>query len=252
MKYGAVVSARMTSSRLPGKSMMDLEGKPLIERVVERIKKSQLVSGIVIATTTNIKDDPIASLAVKLGLAVYRGSEEDVLQRVLLAAEQNNIEIIVRVTGDCPLVDPKIIDRTIRKYEEEKADYTCNDSHIPSLFKPSYPRGLDVEVFSTKLLDEISRLTNDRFHREHVTLYIYENKDKYKISAITAEPDENCPELRLCVDTQEDLDFVREVYRNLSSKNPNFLAKDIVALVKKRPELARMNINARQKSPREK
>ncbi|MDD5617607.1 MAG: glycosyltransferase family protein [Candidatus Omnitrophica bacterium] len=252
MKYGAIISARMTSSRLPGKPMMNIAGKALIERVVERVKKSKLINGIVIATTVNKEDLPIVALAEKLGIGVYRGSEKDVLLRVSLAAKEHGVEKIVRITGDCPLIDFNIIDQVIMRYEETKADYTCNDSHIPSFCHPSYPRGLDVEVFSAKLLDEVSKITADPFHREHVTLYIYENPQKYKITVITAKSDECYPELRTCVDEEADLRFVRKVYEELYPANPNFLTRDIIDLAKKNPEIASINTVVRQKGIREK
>ena len=138
------------------------------------------------------------------------------------------------------------------RYEETKADYVCNDSHIPSFCRPSYPRGLDVEVFSTKLLEAISKVDIDAFHREHVTLYIYENPRKYKIAVITAKPDEYYPELRVCVDEEADLNFVRRVYEELYPANPDFLTKDIIALVNRKPEIAKINTVIMQKNIREK
>ena len=252
MKYGAIVSARMTSTRLPGKSMMDIMGKPIVERVVDRIKRSKTIDGVVIATTTNENDNPIALLAGKIGVGLYRGSEEDVLLRLVLAAKRYGVDNIVRITGDCPLIDFDIIDRTIRLYEETKADYACNDSHIPSFYRPSYPRGLDVEVFSTRLLEAISKLDIDAFHREHVTLYIYENPQKYKISVTTAKPVEYYPELRVCVDEEADLKFVRRVYEELYPANPDFLTRDIIALVRKKPDLMNINMIVKQKRVREK
>ena len=166
MKIVATIEARMTSSRLPGKVLMPIMGKPMLAYLIERLKRSR-VDEIVVATTDRPTDDLIEQLATNLGVGCFRGSEEDVLGRVLLAAKSVGADVIVEITGDCPLIDPDIVDQVLDVYLSQQVDYASNT------LKRTYPRGLDVQVFSTNLLDEVNILTSDPIDHENVSLYIY-------------------------------------------------------------------------------
>jgi len=246
MKIVCVITARMGSTRLRGKAMMSILGKPMLEHVVERTQRSRLIDEIVVATTTNQEDDVIVELAKKLGVGIYRGSSEDVLNRTLKAAKSVNGDTIVQINGDCPLIDPKLTDALIQSYLEIKPDYATN-----SRLKRTFPLGLDVEVFSTKSLEQIEKTIKDPSVREHVTLYYYEHPEKYKILSIEAPPELDRPDLRLTVDTEEDLQLVREIYRKLYEKDPSFTTKQIIELIDRKPHLKEINVQVRQKKARE-
>jgi spore coat polysaccharide biosynthesis protein SpsF len=245
MKIVCVVAARMVSTRLSGKSMMNILGKPMLEHEIRRIQQSKLVDEIVIATTTKKEDDVIVELGNKLGISVYRGSSEDVLDRTLKAAKAVDGNIIVQINGDCPLIDPEVCDMVIKTYLDKRPDYACN-----SRLKATFPTGFDTEVFSVKVLEEVDKLTNNKFDREHVTLYIYEHPEKFKLLNVTASPELNRPDLRLTVDTIEDLELVREIYKELYKKNTYFSGKDIIELFNKKPELKKINSHIKQKPAR--
>ena len=176
----ASVEARMTSSRLPGKVLMEsLPGVSMLEYMINRVKKSNNIDDIIVATTINKEDDPIVELCKKLKVKFFRGSEDDVLLRVLNAHEHFKSDIIVELTGDCPLIDYELIDKIIDVYNNNNYDYVSN-SHVRS-----YPDGFDVQVFSTKLLGEVSLLTKDSYDRENVSSFIYRS-ERYKTFAVIA------------------------------------------------------------------
>jgi len=243
-KKVATIEARMSSSRLPGKIMKDILGKPLLERLVERIRRAELVDEVVVATTVNPQDDLVESWAKKAGISIYRGSEEDVLLRVLEAAKAFNGEIIIELTGDCPLLDPQIIDEVIRFYLHSDVDYASN------IVERTYPRGLDVQIFSTAVLNEVNRLTQDPADHEHVSLYIYEHPERFKLGRLTANKSLCFPEYRLCVDTPEDFFVVESVYKELYLKNPAFNTRDVLHYLRQNPEIAQHNQQIQQKPVR--
>lgn len=243
-KFVAIVEARMGSSRLPGKVMLDLAGAPLLARMVERVRRSGRVAETVVATTVNDSDDIIAGLCADMGCPVFRGSENDMLDRLLCAAKAHEADVIVQLTGDCPLIDPAHIDRTIELFEETGADYACNN--IP----PSLPIGFDVRLFPTAVLEEVGRLTDDPIDRVHGSYYIYTHPERFSVVGWQAEAD-MWKELRLTVDEYLDYKLVRQVFEALYPANPNFSAEDVVAWMRARPELARVNASVRQKRPEE-
>lgn len=244
MKTVAIVQARMTSTRLPGKIMRPVLGKPLLELLVERIKRAQGVDEVVIATTTNADDDQVESLTQRLGIGCFRGSEHDVLDRVLRAAHAFDADLIVEITGDCPLIDFQVIDKLLEVYHANDYDYVAN------VLRRTYPRGLDTQVFATSVLDEVARLTDDPVDHEHVSLYIYEHPERFELHNVESGLPEEYWDLRLTVDTPDDFELIRRIYEELYPSNPAFTIEDIVKLFQRQPELRSINEHISQKAVR--
>lgn len=240
----ATIEARMNSSRLPGKILMPLVGKPSLERLVERARKSKKVEEVIVATTVSASDDAVERWAKKAGVSIYRGSEEDVLLRVLEAAKAYRGDVIVELTGDCPLVEPAFIDELVAMYQNGDYDYVSN------ILERTYPRGWDTQVFSTALLERVHRTTNDPADRENVSLYIYEHPEQFKLGGIKAPKGLFAPHLRICVDTPEDFKLVEAVYNALYPANPNFTAYDVMEFLNKNPQIAALNKVVTQKKVR--
>jgi spore coat polysaccharide biosynthesis protein SpsF len=240
----ATIEARMTSSRLPGKVMLPLAGKPTLERLIERLKRSKTVDHIVIATTTNDADDVLVELGNKLGVGVWRGSEEDVLTRVLGAAQSVKADLILEVTGDCPLIDWRHADYLAELFESGSYDYVANN------MERSFPRGMDLQLFPTALLAEVAELTQDPYDHEHVSLYIYNHPEKYRLLNWKAEGKMHRPDVRVTLDTQEDYELLERIFTELLPKHEDFSAEDIIALVEAKPELLDINKEIKQKDPR--
>lgn len=229
----AVLQARVSSSRLPGKVLAEVLGAPMILRQVERVRRSGLIDQLVIATSQDPSDDLLAELCSKEDLAIFRGSLSDVLGRFYGACAKINPHHVVRLTGDCPLADPEVIDHVIEKHLEDLNDYTSNT------ITPTFPDGLDVEVFTFKALEEAFQEAQLPSEREHVTPFIYKRPHRYKLGCLTFE--EDLSYLRWTVDEPVDLNFVREVYQALYPGNPSFGMLDVLELLKRRPDLAEMN-----------
>ena len=244
MKTVAIVQARMSSSRLPGKIMRPVVGRPLLELLVERLKRAPRVDEVVIATTTNDGDDLVESLTERLGIGCFRGSEHDVLDRVRRAARAAQADVIVEITGDCPLIDFEVIDDLVDVYQRNDYDYVAN------ILRRTYPRGLDTQVFATSVLEEVARLTNDPADHEHVSLYIYEHPERFKLHNVESGLPREFWDLRLTVDTAEDFELVRRIYEELYSVNPAFTLKDLIDLFQRQPELRGINQHIRQKAVR--
>jgi len=237
-KIGITIEARMASTRLPGKTLKPLHGKPMLERMIERLKRVKLADIIVVATTDSTEDMVIVDLAKRLGIGWYQGSSEDVLDRVLQAAKKHEIDIIVETCGDCPVIDPNLIDREIEVLLDKNVDYV--GCHLVKTF----PVGLDAKLFTTKTLEEVANITNDPADRENVSLYIYEHPEKYKLLNIEAKGKQRRPDLRLVVDHQEDFDLLEIIYNELYDINPEFSYDDILGLLERRPELIEINRDA--------
>ena len=235
----AVVAGRMRSSRLPGKTMAMLAGRPSLAHIVDRLRRVPELAGIVIATTTHPSDEPIRSLAAQLGVECHAGSADDVLGRTLGAARSVGARTIVQVTGDCPLVEPALVSKAVAVYRSESADYVST-----VLGGETYPVGLDVEVFSTALLAEVDALTDDPRDREHVSIHIYEHPERFRCRGIEATGSRRRPDLRLCIDTAADLEVVRAVYEALWPANPAFGIDDAITFLDRHPEVARRNRTA--------
>ena len=240
LKIVASIESRMTSSRLPGKVLMPaIENMSILEYMVTRLKKSRLIDDVLIATTTNKTDDPIIYLCQNLNVKYFRGSEEDVLDRVLMAHQSVGSDLIVELTGDCPLIDSFVVDKVIQEYLDNEYDYVSN-AHIRS-----YPDGFDVQVFSSQLLAEVERLATDQYDRENVSSYIYKGED-YKLKAVIAEKDEYWPELRVTLDDEGDYLLIKEIIAHFhNNQNPNYTVKDVVAYIKSNIHLLNLNKDAR-------
>ncbi len=222
-KVVATIECRMTSTRLPGKVLMEaVDGVSFLEYIANRIRRSSMVDEVVFATTTNRTDDPIEELANKIGVGCFRGSEDDVLGRVLGAAKSYNADVVVELHGDCPFVDPDIISQVVGLYIYNKCDYAKN-------FEPNgYPDGLDVQVFSVDLLEEADRLGQTSDDREHVSWYFRNRPDQYSHLTLLPPDSLRYPDLRLTLDTPEDLRFIKSILPKLHDKNPNFNSHDLV------------------------
>ncbi|HBS47698.1 TPA: hypothetical protein DEO28_05040 [Candidatus Dependentiae bacterium] len=242
-KVVASIEARMTSSRLPGKVLMEaIDGKPMLQFMVERVKRAKLVDEIVVATTINKADDCVVNLCEKMGIKYFRGSENDVLQRVLEAHTFFNSNLIVELTGDCPLIDPNIIDKVIQVYLNNSFDYVSN-SHLRS-----YPDGLDVQIFSKNILKEISEKKLTEEDREHVSLYIYRSGE-YNLGYVKAEGELFWPELRITLDDKGDYEIIKNIITYFYPKKGfDFSALDIVRYLRNNEYLLDLNKDARVKT----
>ena len=240
----AIIQARMSSSRLPGKVLMPISGMPLIGHVLHRVSRAKTVSEVVLATSSDTSDDPLARWAEGSGHRVFRGDLTDVLERFAGAASSLNSSAIVRITGDCPLIDPEVIDNVVSTFFSQNCDYASN------AIVRSYPRGLDVEAMRNKVLQSIRALrTLTDYQREHVTPYIYQNRDSFSIVDVIAPDALNKPDWRWCVDEAADFDFVSRVFQGLYDENPEFRSSAIFELIARNPEILKVNQSVQQKAP---
>ena len=228
-----ILQARMQSSRLPGKVMLKILGKPMLALQLERIARCRNIDKLVVATSHQQADDPIAILCETLAVACFRGSLNDVLDRYYRAAEQYAAKHVVRLTGDCPLCEPIVIDNTIDIHLAESRDYTSN-------FHPTcFPDGLDVEVFRFEVLKTAWQRAKLPSHREHVTAYIYQNAGLFNLGSYTQSPDRS--NLRWTVDEAEDFEFVTHIYEALYPDKQNFTWEDILNYRKTNPAIFQLN-----------
>lgn len=233
----AILQARVSSSRLPNKVLAPLLGDAMLARQIERLRRAETIDRLVVATSDHASDDPLAELSTRLGVACHRGSLDDVLGRFAGAyAAFGPATHVARLTGDCPLADPAVIDRVVRHHIACGADYTTN------AVQPTWPDGLDVEVMRATVLQRTfveARLPSER---EHVTPYIYKHPEWFRVEHVRGERD--LSSLRWTVDEPADLAFVTEVYAALYPQNPAFATDDVLALLECRPELAQINSSA--------
>ena len=241
MKVVAIIQARMGSTRLPGKVMKEILGKPVILWDLDRVSLSKLIDEIVVAIPYGKENDVIVDTIKEYNdkIIVTRGSEDDVLDRYYQAAVQTNADVVVRITSDCPLIDPVVIDNVIEHFLDNDCDYCSN-----SLTR-TYPRGLDTEVFSFKSLETGWNEAKKDYEREHVTPYIIENPDKFKL--LNVANDINLSHLRWTLDTKEDFEFINAVYKRISQKKQLFLMDDVLELMDKEPEMIDINRHIEQK-----
>jgi spore coat polysaccharide biosynthesis protein SpsF len=228
-----ILQARTSSSRLPGKVLLPVLGQPMILLQIERLKRAKRLDALVLATSTDPSDDALADVAASSGVGVHRGSLDDVLERFVTAAEPYAPQWVVRLTGDCPLADPQLIDRLVSETLSAGADYGS------TALAPTFPDGLDAEIARLDVLKTISSEQRTPAEREHVTLAIYRNPQRFRLHSVTGSTD--LCSLRWTVDEPRDLAFVTAVYEALYPGNPAFGTQDILGLLKKHPELARMN-----------
>jgi spore coat polysaccharide biosynthesis protein SpsF len=284
MKTVAIIQARMGSSRLPGKVLLELAGKPMIQHVIARTQRTRSLDSVIIATTIDPADDPLAAFAVSMGIPCTRGSLHDVLDRYYQAAQTHSVDTIVRITADCPLIDPDVIDQTVgllgrRDCElgnpqslipNPQFDFSCN--RLPPPFSRSFPIGLDVEACTFAAIERAWKESTETFHREHVMPFIYEgiqfeskvksqksndlrtstfdtacgiSQRNFQIAQLHHTPDYGS--LRWTVDTPEDLTFIREIFAHLDGKT-DFTWYDILQIVQQHPELTQINAAVRHKT----
>lgn len=241
MKTVIIVQARMTSTRLPGKVLKEVLGKSLLEYQIERLKRVGRADEIVIATTVNDTDNPIIKLCQHLDIPFFRGSEHDVLARYYEAAKLHRADVIVRVTSDCPVIDPAVIDEAIRFYLDHIAEY----DYVSNALTQSYPYGMAAEVFPFSVLEEAHREARAEPEREHVTPFVYMRPDRFRIGHVVHP--ENHSHHRWTVDTPEDFDLVRRIIETLYPVKPEFDTQDILALLERHPEWVEINAHVRQK-----
>jgi spore coat polysaccharide biosynthesis protein SpsF len=233
MTVNAILQARMSSTRLPGKVLKPILGKPMLVQQIERIKRSILIDNIIVATSDDSSDDEIEYLCKSLDIKCFRGSLHDVLARYYQASLAYPSEHIVRVTGDCPIIDPDIIDKVITLHIGSNADYTSNCMH------PSFPDGLDTEVFTFDALESAFLNATSKDEREHVTPYIYAEKSNKICEEFRHSP--NLAHLRWTVDQPEDFILIEHIYNTLYPTNPNFTFKDVLSLIEEQPQLTQIN-----------
>ncbi len=236
-----ISQARMTSTRLPGKVLMDAAGRPLLAHHLERLARCRAIDALVLATTVNGTDDPVAELAESLGVPVFRGDEQDVLGRFAGAAAMAGAEVVVRVTADCPLIDPALVDRLVTAFlgSTPPLDYL-------SLDVSRFPRGLDAEVFTRAALDEAAAGAAEPVEREHVTAHLYRRPERFRIGPPLAPEDGSVLAQRWCVDEAADLELVRRLLGALLPKKPDFGWQDCCKVLREHPEWADLNGSVRQ------
>lgn len=245
MKIGVIIQARTGSTRLPDKILKHLpydSDVTVLQQDIRRIKKSKYLDEIIIATTENKEDDIITKIAEKENVKFFRGSEGDVLGRHYFAAKENFIDIIVRFTSDCPCIDNKIVDMVIEEYlKDDSYDF------VATVLKRTFPIGLDVEVIKFPALERAYKEAREDYQREHVTDYIYENPNIFKLKNVYSTDIYNKPELRITLDTQEDYMLLCTIYDYLYYKDNYFSATDVIKLFDEKPWLKYLNNNSLQK-----
>lgn len=238
MDFLCLIQARCGSTRLPGKVLLDLEGNTVLGRVIERVKRSKKISEIFVVTTTNIEDLEIVKYCSNNKIRVFCGSADDVLDRFYQIAKLINPKNIIRITADCPLMDPEVIDKVIEQHLTAKASYTSNTQI------ETYPDGEDVEVFTFESLEKAWKEANLLSEREHVTPYIRKNPDIFKQSSISNDRD--LSKMRWTLDNPEDYEFIKIIYKNLYKNNNNFGINDIVDFLENNEDLLKINSNIKR------
>jgi spore coat polysaccharide biosynthesis protein SpsF len=239
VKIAAIIQARMGSTRLPGKVLMDLGGKTVLARVVERLRRSTRINEIIVAMTCSVADDAIVRECQQLGVSSFRGSENDVLDRYYRAARVCGAAVVVRITSDCPVIDPQLVDETIQMFQDERADYGSN------VFPRTYPRGLDTEVFTVSALEQAWRDAREPYEREHVTPYFYRRPELFKMVSRRGRIDYS--QYRWTLDTVEDLELLRTIYARFGNED-DFSWGEVIQLMEREPRLTEVNSCVVQKA----
>lgn len=237
-KVNAIIQARLSSTRLPAKMLKKIVDKALLEHVIERIQRSKYIDKIIVATTTNSNDGKLCDLLDNLKIPYFRGSENDVLERYYQTAKHFQCKYIARITPDDPFKDPEVIDKVIEMFFNGNLDFAYNNH--PATF----PEGLDTEIFSFDALKKAQKESKDTFEREHVTQYFYRHPELFEQNNL--ENNVDLSYLRWTIDTKEDLQMAREVYRKLYKDKPIFLMDDILHLIKNNPVIVTINNNVKR------
>jgi len=255
-----IIQARMGSSRLPGKVLLDIAGQPMLVRVYERTSMARSLDQVVVATTTSPQDNAIEALCEGRGYPCYRGSEHDVLDRYYQAARLHGAGVIVRITADCPVIDPQVVDHTVRSFlgtsdpgsragkSEQGIPYDFAANRLPPPWGRTYPIGLDTEVCTFQGLETAWREATLPHQREHVMPFFYEQPERFRILHVTHDPDYG--DLRWTVDTAEDLELMRQIFSHFSGRD-DFGWLEILDLFNQRPELASINAQVQPKNYKE-
>lgn len=238
----AIIQARMESSRLPGKVLADIQGEPMLLRVARRVQRAQTVDQVVVATTTAETDNPVAALCRRERLACFRGDAIDVLDRVRAAAASQNADVVVRITGDCPVIDPDVIDQTVQAYLDSQPPVDLALNRFVD--DRTFPIGLDTEVCSFKALDTAWREADQPYQREHVMPFLYDPPGRFRVLHVRNE--EDLGSYRWTVDTPEDLAFIRAVFQHFAPDD-SFGWHEVLGLVRSRPDLAAVNAGVQHK-----
>ncbi|NFF82040.1 acylneuraminate cytidylyltransferase [Clostridium botulinum] len=241
MKVVCIVQARVGSTRLPGKVLKEICGKTVLEHDVNRLKLVPNIDEIVIATTVESQDDKILYEANRLGIKCFRGSENDVLSRYYFAAKENNADIVIRVTSDCPCLDYKILEDMINVFLSKNNNFDYMNNTIDR----TYPRGYDVEIFSFDALKKAFNNAVKDYEREHVTPYLYDLNNKFRILSYKNSKDYS--KYRVTLDTKEDLQVIKAIYEALFKKKGYFLLGDVIEFLNKHPEIVQINASIEQK-----
>jgi len=231
-----ILQARMTSSRLPGKVLEPIEGEPMIGRQIERLRRSSALVGLVVATSVDPSDDPLVAYVESLDVPVVRGSLDDVLGRFISVLDEFMPEAVVRLTADCPLASPTVLDRVASSFLTSDVDYASNT------LEPTWPDGVDVEVVRSDALRWVAANSSDPHEYKHVTLGVYRRPDRFRCLNVAGDVD--LSSLRWTVDNAEDLAFVRSVYASLFPARPDFDVADVLDFVREHPELSRTSAEA--------
>ena len=234
MKVNCFIQARMGSNRLPGKVMKIIRGKPVIEHIILALKKSNLIDSIVVLTSDRETDEVLVNFLKKNNYLYFRGNENDVLQRYVEAGKKFSCYLVVRITADCPLTDPQIVDKVIQHALLSGADYTSN------VLERTFPDGHDVEVIKYSVLENINEESVDKLEHEHITLHILKNKSKFKVKNVCAPINKHHSEWRICLDTEKDLSLIRKIYDSFPESHI-ISYDDIIHLFEKYPQLPKIN-----------
>jgi len=236
----AIVEARMNSSRFPGKHLKMANGKPLLQHLIERLRKVSLINEIVIATTENSTDDILVQFANKIGVSCFRGSESDVMDRVLGAGQIFSADIICEVTGDCPIIDPELVDELINTFLVNKAVYINNGRH-------GLPDGMGAQVFTLEALKQSAEMTQNPLDREHVTLHIRRNPELFPSIYLVAPDSLYWPDLGLTLDEKDDFELLKRIIEYFGDANPYFGCREVIELLRERPDWVSINQHVRRK-----
>ena len=242
MKVVAIIQARMGSSRLPGKVMMQLGGKVVLKRVVDRVAAADGIDAIIVATTNSSQDDVIADFCKLQNFNCYRGEEDDVLERYFQAAKFRKADVIVRITADCPLLDHEVLSDMVKVFKDMRE----SGENIDYLRNSGFPRGLDVEIFTYQALAKARSATKKDYEREHVTPYFYQHPECFRLADYKSPVDQS--NLRWTLDTPEDLAFICKVYAAFSDRDGAFSTSEIHELINRQPAIKMINAHIRQKT----
>lgn len=234
----------MTSSRLPGKVLLPANGRPMLHHLVRRLRAAPSIDEIVLATTINTADEPLVEFARAEGVRVFRGSEDDVMGRVVGAAESASADVVIEITGDCPIIDPDLVEQTIRMFKRHKVAYVANSCIS------SYPDGMDTQVFSLETLKRSAAMTQDPLDREHVSRHIVNHPELFPHLYLIAPPSLHWPGLGLTLDEPADYELLKKIIEHFGETNPLFSCLDVIRLLRAHPDWLDINSMVQRKDSR--